>query len=214
MTEQNVETLETLHGNASTAFDAYKEDPTEDTEASYREAMTKVGEYKAPEPVKPQAPEKYELALGENSNLSSSRLDEIATTSREQGLSNEDAQKRVTADESLITTYLETKETEASATHEQWVEEITKDPELGGEHLKETQELNKRVVDKLGNEGLAEMLSLSGLDKHPDWVRFANKVGKSLSILDDKFFVTKGHQAGDEKTNEELFYSKVDAAAT
>ncbi len=211
MADETVDTLETLHGNASTAFDAYKEDPTEETEASYREAMTKVGEYKAPEPVKPQAPEKYDLVLVDDSPLPSSRLDEIATASREQGLSNEDTQKRVTEDENLITTFLETKENAASETMEKWDAEIAGDPELGGEHLNETKELTRRVADKLGNEGLAEMLKLSHLDRHPDWVRFTNKIGKMLA--DDKFFNAKEQQSGDQKSNEELFYGKVDQPA-
>ena len=209
--DETVDTLETLHGNASTAFDAYKAEPNDDNEANYREAMTKVGEYKAPEPVKPQAPEKYELALEEDSKLSPDRLDEIALTAKEQGLTNEAAQERVVTEEGAVGSYLESKETEAAETHKAWEKEISDDKELGGEHLKETKELVVRTVEKFGNEGLIEMMKLSGLDKHPDWIRFTSNIGKSMA--DDKFFHNKSSQNSGEKSTEEIFYGKVDQPA-
>jgi len=153
---------------------------------------------------KSEVPEKYDLKLSEDSILDASRLDEIASIAREQGLSNEAAQDLVDIEEGAVDAHILSLEAQADATHKEWETTIKEDKELGGEHLTETKELCARVVETFGNDELAEMLEATNLEAHPGWVRFAAKIGKMMS--DDKFFPVKGAVTGGEKSMEQIFY--------
>jgi hypothetical protein len=63
---------------------------------------------------------------------------------------------------------------------EQWVGETTKDSEIGGDNLETTRQNAKLAVRQFGNEKFFDVLEKSGLESHPEVVRFLNKVGQNL----------------------------------
>ena len=180
-------------------------------EAAEKEAAEKEAAEKAAADKKAaedQVPDKYELNLGEDSLLSPDRLDEIALTAKEQGLSNKAAQERVTMEEEAVESHVSRMEDEAEETYKAWAKEIEEDKVLGGEHLTETKELVTRAMEHFSNEGLNEMLEATNMKENPGFIRFVAKIGKAMG--DDKFFPTKASKGSDDKSNAEMFYGEVD----
>jgi hypothetical protein len=65
-----------------------------------------------------------------------------------------------------------------------WQATVEADKELGGPKLAENLAVAKKAFD-MGPPGLKAVLDKTGLGNHPDVIRWAFKVGKSLS--EDKF---------------------------
>ena len=61
-----------------------------------------------------------------------------------------------------------------------WVEEITKDPELGGANLAASRTSATKAVMKYGGEPLAQLLKATGLDNNPVFFRTFAKLGKAM----------------------------------
>ena len=93
-------------------------------------------------PAASKAPEKYALTVPEGGRIDDSVLAQIEASARAEGLSNEEAQQRVTDHNAVI---------EAQAAR--FYEETTADPVYGGAHLEETTKLAGLALDKLRPAG-------------------------------------------------------------
>ena len=150
-----------------------------------------------PQEAKTQVPEKYELKAPEGSLIDGAYLDKIASFAKEQGLSQDQAQKLVERDHQAIAQH--------QAMVQQWKADVLADPELGGDNAKEKVELAHRAFKHFASEKFAQELEQSGYGNHPELVRAFYKVGKMMG--EDKFVVPNA-QNGARRTMEEVFYGK------
>lgn len=159
---------------------------------------------KPPPVVEPaKAPEKYELKLSEKSPLDATSLARIEALAKEKGMSQEQAQLLVQAEESSIVNF-QTKQNESfAATKAQWAEAVQKDKEIGGENFKQSVALSSRVVDRFATEEFKKTLDLTGLGQHPEVVRVFARIGKAMS---NDQLVLPGAQGAGKKEMKDILY--------
>lgn len=63
----------------------------------------------------------------------------------------------------------------------EWISAIKSDPEIGGDHYKDTKSNIGRVMARFGTPALRQFLNESQDGYNPEMVRFFNNVGKALS---------------------------------
>lgn len=150
------------------------------------------------------APVEYKLSLPKDSLLDASRVDEIVSDAKERGLSNEAAQENLNRESGAVARFQEAQSEEVEGIRKDWVEETKADKEIGGEKLKETQELAQRVFTRFGNEALKDIFEETGFGDHPEWVRFVSRIGKAMA--DDQLEMPGSQAKGGKKSAEELLY--------
>lgn len=120
-------------------------------------------------------------------------MTEFSKAAAEIGLSQPGAQK-------LVDLYagIQAKNTEAWNTQvKTWGETAKADPEYGGAKYAENLNVARGAIEKFGTPALKEQLDFSGFGNHPEFIRFAYKVGKALS----EATVTGGATPGAEPKN-------------
>lgn len=66
-------------------------------------------------------------------------------------------------------------------TREGWVDQVKKDPEIGGDKLEsEVLPTIGKVMEEFGSEDLRNLMDESGMGDHPEFVKFMYKIGKSF----------------------------------
>lgn len=98
----------------------------------------------------------------------------------EYGLDSEKAQKLADMHFEQLRVLAERQAEEHRKAVEAWVSAVRDDPDMGGARFKETLERGRAVVRRFGNPKLAEFLDASGLGSHPEFVRFAAKIGAAI----------------------------------
>lgn len=151
---------------------------------------------KEPEAEKKVAPEKYDLKLSDGSHLSAKALDRIASFSKEQGLSQDEAQALVQKQETEAKTIVEEES-------KQWQSETQADKELGGEKFKNTIELAHRAMKATASPKLQKMLEDRGGIHHPEVIRHFYNLGKMMG--EDKL-VSGSIVVGAQKSLAERLY--------
>jgi len=178
----------------------------EATSAAASEAKTEVAN---PEPTtqpsesKPAVPQAYALKLPEGSPLEAAQLEKIASYAKEQGLSEEQAQKLVERESAAVSGFVESQKEIVKKQVDAWMADTKSDKEIGGDAFNQNVELAKRVVQKYGSPSLQQALNETGLGNHPELVRFCLRIGKSMA---DDQLVLPGAQSGGRKSAEEIFY--------
>lgn len=152
-----------------------------------------------PESAKSVVPEKYELKLPDGSPLESAYLEKIASYAKEQGLSQEAAQKLLERDSSLLTDYRQRQTESLDQMRAQWLESSKADKEIGGDALPKNVELAKRVVDRFGTESFKKAINETGYGDHPELVRLLSKIGKAMS---EDQLVMPGAQSGGNRSQD------------
>lgn len=126
------------------------------------------------EPAK-SASEKYDLKVPEGSRLDAAHVDEIASYAKEQGLSNEQAQRLLEREHSLVERSSEKFSEEQNRLVEQYnadlVKSVKADPEIGGDKLTESAEKARRAFKELASEKLFERLSNPMFGNDPEIIR-------------------------------------------
>lgn len=137
-----------------------------------------------------KAPAKYDLkapAKGE-AYLTDAVKGRIETLARANNLSNEDAQGLVNEHVALM-----------DATAQQYLADTTADKDYGGDHLAETQQLARSVIDRIRPEGhprrdsFNRFINSAGAGNHIDVLSFLADIGKSMA--EDS--PTSGRTSGD-----------------
>jgi hypothetical protein len=124
-------------------------------------------------------PEKYaDFVLPENMSLDKETIAKATAAFKELGLSQENAQKLVTiqaeyakANEAAI---LESFNKQVAG----WKEESTK---MFGNDAEKEFGTAAKAIDRFGTPALKQVLNETGLGNHPEWVKFCNKIGKTIS---------------------------------
>ena len=149
-------------------------------------------------------PERYELQLPKDSLLKQEHVDKVAAEAKARGLSNEDAQKLLERDNSVVSGYLEQTKQNLTELSNKWVDQIKADKELGGEKFNENAELAKRVVGRFATDDFKKVLSESGFGNHPELVRVFARIGRAMSS--DKLVIPGSNVATKSKSMEDVFY--------
>lgn len=145
----------------------------------------------------------YELELPEGSLMDASQLDETLTYAKEEGLSKEATQELLERENKAVTRYAESKLDEVKVIRKDWLKEIKADKDLGGKNLTKTQAMAKRVLDTFGSKELKKAFDNTGFGDHPEWVRFVNAIGKSMS--DDQFVHASASGGKKQSTAKRMF---------
>lgn len=163
-------------------------------------------------PVPAGAPEKYELTAPEGMEFDTAAFEAAEPVLRELGLSNEQAQKLVSAyGEKIVPQITERVQqgfaAQAAQVRKEWADAFEADPEIGGARKTETQNFAARAFDHYGlkaGEGLRQLLDESGIGNHPDLIRFVARVGRDL----DEGNFERGDPVTVPKTPEQKLYGE------
>lgn len=177
----------------------------EKSEETEGESKEEEGSSEESEGEKKEASEeiKYDLKMPGETLLKEGVVDEIVSMAKEQGLSNEQAQKILDMQSEVVSGYQAQVEQTHSEQIEAWGEEIKADKELGGENLTKNAELAKRAVTELVGEDFLVELDQTGFGNHPKLFKMLVNVGKQM-YADD--LVLPGAQPNQPKSMADVFY--------
>lgn len=136
----------------------------------------------------PVVPEKYELKAPEGFTLDEAMTAEASVLFKEDGLTQERAQKYVdfyaAKSKASIEAAMNSSFEAMKTTRKGWADEIKSDPVLGG-RLGQVRENLGRALDTLGDAKLAnefrEAMDFTGAGDHPAFVRVINKWAEMLT---------------------------------
>ena len=205
--ENNGDAIEFKSGEAPVVDEAAKAAEAKAAEekaaADKKTAEEKSSSEKAAEDAKNKKPDSYELKLPEGSKLSKAEADEIASYAKEQGLSQEQAQKQLERESKLVAGFEAKSLEQLKEATGQWLEAVKTDKEIGGEGFAKNAELAKRVVTRFGTPEFKAELERTGLGNHPELVRIFTRIGHSMS---DDQFVMPGTQSTPKPDMATRFY--------
>jgi hypothetical protein len=148
-------------------------------------------------------PDKYDLKPPENSPLPPKAVESLMSYAKEKGMTNDEAQALLERESGAVATYVDEQKATLDKLSEEWVSEIKKDPELGGNNFSKTLELSRRALEKFGTPELKEELEKTSLGNYPAFVKFAVAIGRAM---DNDSFVKAGNEPPKLKSNAEVFY--------
>jgi len=128
----------------------------------------------------PVVPEKYELKMPEGYELNEAVASEFETFAKEQGLTQETAQKYADIGAKLIESNESAKAEAWANQRKTWREEVAADPEVGGKALAENMGYAARAIDTFAPE-LREVFDASGWGDNPAFVKAFIRIGKAIS---------------------------------
>jgi hypothetical protein len=148
-------------------------------------AVAAVTDPAAAKPVERVVPEKYELKAPEGAMLDPVVATEFSNVAKELGLTQLEAQ---TVIEKMAPMLAKT-ETARDATRIQamvdtaatkWAADSAKDAEFGGVNFEANMAVARETFKAYGTPELASVLKASGLETHPEVIRWAYRVGQKL----------------------------------
>ena len=159
-TDSSPETTEASQPTESTESDAAsKEEGQEETEVA-------------------GAPEEYTtFDLPENFDMNNDTLAEYHTFAKENGLTQEQAQRGV----DMVAQMKQAEMNQWVEQQKSWVEQAKADTEYGNDKFDESISVAVKARDNFGTSEFNEMLDSSGLGNHPEMIRFLHRVGKAIS---------------------------------
>lgn len=149
-------------------------------------------------------PEKYDLKLPEGALLDGDDVERIAAYAREQGLSQEQAQKVMERDNAVLASFADRQKALAEEARNTWAEAAKTDKEIGGDNFVKSAEMARRVLDRFGSEEFKQQLNETGFGNHPELIRILSRVGKLLA--NDTTILGGTDARGPKKTAAELIY--------
>jgi len=124
------------------------------------------------------APEEYgTFDLPENFDMNNDALAEYHTFAKENGLTQEQAQRGV----DMVAQMKEAEMNQWVEQQKSWVEQAKADTEYGNDKFDESISVAVKARDSFGTSEFNEMLDSSGLGNHPEMIRFLHRVGKAIS---------------------------------
>lgn len=134
------------------------------------------------------APEKYEdFKLPEGFEMDQAQVESFLPIAKELNLTQEQAQKLVDLQTAHAKSAAEANQKAWESTLTEWADAARADKEFGGASFKDSLAQANKAIDAFGSKELRSALDVTGLGNHPEFLRFAYKVGKAIS--EDKFHV-------------------------
>jgi len=151
-------------------------------------------------------PEKYDLVLGEKSQLDPSVLNDVAGLAKELALDNEQAQKIATLIDTAAASHFDHLVSEHKTRITEWVAQVKKDSVMGGANFNGTIDAAKRPLAKYGDDELRAGLKETGFGNHPALIRFLSKIGKAMG---EDQVIQQQHATAHEKSIAERLYPEL-----
>jgi hypothetical protein len=145
----------------------------------------------------------YNLKLPDDAFIDEKHVQAVSEYAKELKLTNEQAQKLIERDNTLLSSYVESQKQMLEQKTQSWVNELKTDKEFGGEAFTKNTELARRALDRFAPQELKQFLNETGFGNNPLLVKTFHKIG--LAMSDDEF-VTTGTQPSAPKPIEEVFY--------
>jgi hypothetical protein len=157
---------------------------------------------KAPEKdVKAGAPEAYEdFAIPEGLQAAPEALEQFKSLAKSMNLSQENAQKLVDMQASMIATQAEAALHQYKQTTENWKSETK---QMLGPDYKKQLAVAARAIERFGTPELRTLMNETGLGNHKAFVSFAMKAGHA--IAEDKFAEGRPGAVGPKSAAETLY---------
>jgi len=157
--------------------------PASDAAAKPAGTDAAAGEAKAEE-AKPErvAPESYEFKAPEGVELNPALLGEFEGLARELNMPQNEAQAIVERMTPKIQARMQAQQIEIMAqARADWLQQIESDAEIGGAAKQASQASAAKALHQFGTPELRALLKDSGLEAHPEVVRFFSRAGKAIS---------------------------------
>ena len=141
------------------------------------------GKAKAEE-AKPEraAPESYEFKAPDGVELNPALLGEFEGLARELNMPQDEAQAIVERMTPKIQARMQAQQVEIMAqARADWLQQIEADAEIGGAAKQASQASAAKALHQFGTPELRALLKDSGLEAHPEVVRFFSRAGKAIS---------------------------------
>jgi hypothetical protein len=132
----------------------------------------------------PVVPEKYDLKPPENSHLKEGDLEKIAAYAREQGFSQEQAQKYLERETQVVSDFVKNQEQQLATNDQAWKQQLVEDKEFGGDSLKENGILAYEAAKNWGGEELVTAIRAGKLNHFPPLFKMLVRIAKATA--DDK----------------------------
>lgn len=150
-----------------------------------------------------KVPEKYTFEVDEASHITDAQLEKIAQYAKEQGLSQEDAQKLVDMQVETMNGQVAEQQEQFKQMTNEWKAKASQDKEIGGTEFNRNVELAKRVVDKFASDDFKKALNDTGFGNHPELLRVFVRIGQAFG--EDRL-VLQGAQNSKPRSIEDIFY--------
>jgi hypothetical protein len=124
------------------------------------------------------APESYEFAPPEGTNLDAGVMDAFTEIAKELDLSQTAAEKVLNK---MAPVLAERSQAQIKQAQQQWIESSIKDKEFGGDKLEENLSVAMKAMDAFATPELRQLLNESGLGNHPEIIRMMYRAGKAIS---------------------------------
>ncbi len=157
--------------------------PASDAAAKPAGTDAAAGEAKTEE-AKPEraAPEAYEFKAPEGVELNPALLGEFEGLARELNMPQNEAQAIVERMTPKIQARMQAQQIEIMAqARADWLQQIESDAEIGGAAKQASQASAAKALHQFGTPELRVLLKDSGLEAHPEVVRFFSRAGKAIS---------------------------------
>ncbi len=157
--------------------------PASDAAAKPAGTDAAAGEAKTEE-AKPEraAPEAYEFKAPEGVELNPALLGEFEGLARELNMPQNEAQAIVERMTPKIQARMQAQQVEIMAqARADWLQQIEADAEIGGAAKQASQASAAKALHQFGTPELRALLKDSGLEAHPEVVRFFSRAGKAIS---------------------------------
>ena len=123
-----------------------------------------------------------ELKLPTGYTLTQDGVDSLIDQAKAHDLSEEDLQAFVEFDAVRLKQQAEATVAKARKTQEEWISEMKRDPEIGGQNFDQTIVDAKKVVQRFGSDAFVKLLETTQLDgplgSHPEMIRLLSSIGK------------------------------------
>lgn len=130
----------------------------------------------------PGAPESYEpFKLPEDVTVNEEVLGKFSQLAKDANLPQDKAQSLVELGAEMAKGFESAAQKSLEELKTSFSTQLANDTEIGGESLDANLAVAQRAIDTFGSKELKDMLDGSGLNKHPELVRFFYKVGQTVA---------------------------------
>lgn len=149
-------------------------------------------------------PEKYDLKMPEGSALPESVLNHITEQAKAKGMSNEEAQAEVNRENEAVSRYTGELMKKVTEQKTAWVQEVHKDPEIGGNNYQAAITNAQRALNAHGTPELVQELNRTGYGNNKEIIRLLARVGSKMA--DDKAVMPGASGGAAKKSALEVLY--------
>lgn len=152
----------------------------------------------------PPAPD-IEVKLPEGVEADPILMDALKGVAKEAGLKGEQAQKLADAYAAAQQKAQEQMRSAWETRKQEWISNVKKDEEIGGNKLNESVKVANRALDKFGSKELRQVLEDTGLNNHPEVARLFVRIGRTL--MEDSIAGSAANPTGNTSNEESVLRS-------